>query len=194
MADQSGQEKAQEEWVNFVTQMNEQLLDTIEASAQAQSEFVESWFDSVESLDEELLSEGMEGYAQAYEVWMDAAQDSVEKMSTSADGEDVSPNEFRDVWLNAANEAFKEVITTEAFASVTGQAFEDALELRQTANENAQSMLHEVGLATEGDAREIAERLAALERRQKRVEQKLETVDAVEQKLDRVLDHLEDQE
>lgn len=194
MPDEDGPEAMQEEWTNFVTQMNEQLMETMEASAQAQSEFLESWFEPGESGDGDRLSEGIDGYTRAYEVWMEAAQESMEEMAAAAESGDVSPNEFRDRWLDAANDAFKEVVSTEAFAAFTGQRLEEALELRQQLDENAQETLHDLGFATKGDSREIAERLAELERRQKRVERELDNIDEVERKLDRILDHLEDRE
>lgn len=191
MGEESQRDVATEEWANFVAQMNEQLVDTMEASARAQAKFVESWLDSVEPMDEELFTEGMEGYARAYEVWMDAAEETAEEAAAVDDGE-FSPDEFRDLWLDAANEAFKEVMSTDAFASFTGQAVEDALELRQAADESTQETLHELGFATERDVREVGERLVEFERRQKKVERRLERVDEIDQKLDRVLDRLEE--
>ena len=173
--------------------MNEQLAEAMESSARAQSEFVESWFETLESMsDEEYVEESLESYGQAYSVWMDAANEAMERTADVASGEEVSPEEFRDVWFDAANEAFKEVMSTDAFAVLTGEAVEDALELRQAADQNAQATLHELGFATERDVRELGERLVELERREKAVERRLERLDAIEGKLDRVLDRLEE--
>ena len=190
MADDSQADLMETEWTDFVGQMNEQLFETMEASAQAQAEFVEALFEGAESMDGDQFSDGM-GYSQAYEVWMEAAEESVEMAASDASSGEISPNEFRDLWLDAANDAFKEVVSTEAFASIAGKATQEALELRQTADETRQGTLRELGFATERDVREIGERLAELERRQNDVEQELDRLDAVEDKLDRILDRLE---
>jgi hypothetical protein len=192
MPDRFDPESVQESWPDFVGTMNEQLVEAMETNARAQSAFVESWLESLESMgEEEYVEESLESYGQAYSVWMDAANEAMERTADVASGEEVSPEEFRDVWLDSANEAFKEVMSTEAFAALTGQVVEDALELRQASDETVQSTLHDLGFATEGDVRELGERLVELERREKAVERRLADLEAVERKLDRVLEHLE---
>lgn len=193
MADQSDSESMPKQWNEIMTQMNEQVLESMEASTEAQAGFIESWVDAFESIDEEQYSAGgVEGNTRAHAVWMEAAEETADKMAKAASGEEVSPEEVRDLWLNSANEAFKEVMSTDAFASMTGQSVEDVLEVRQTIDENAQSTLHEFGFATERDVREIGERLVELERRHKDVERKLGRLDEIEAKLDRVLEHFEE--
>ncbi|SDM62497.1 Poly(R)-hydroxyalkanoic acid synthase subunit (PHA_synth_III_E) [Halogranum gelatinilyticum] len=168
---------APEKWSAFMENMNETFLDQLEQNVEAQAKFVESWMDAVdESADEERLTEGLEGYARAYEVWMNAAETQFERASDVIEGEDVSPEEFRDIWLNAANESFKEVMSTSAFAAATGQTVEDVLELQQEVDKQAEDTLHQLGFATEGDVVEVGERLVELERRQHAVEQKLDRV------------------
>lgn len=192
MGNQFDPESVQDQWSDIMEQMSDQFAGTMEASARAQSEFVETWFETVESLaDEGYVSEGMEGYAAAYSVWMDAAEEAMEEVTAAASGEDVSPREFQDLWLDAANEAFKEVMSTDAYSALTGRAVEDALELRQATDEATQKTLHEFGFATEGDVREVGERLVELERREQKLERHQKEV---ERKLDRVLDHLEGEE
>ncbi len=172
------------DWNAFVEQWNEQFLDALEDNMEAQAQFVERWSESVGDLsEEEELSDGVEGYARAYETWMNASQQMVERMNDQLEGEDVDIEEFRDIWLNTANEAFKDVMSTTAFAKMTGETVGDVLELQQEADEAAQETLHTLGFATEDDVVEVGDRLVELERRQH----------AVEQKLDRVLDHLEEQ-
>ncbi|TYL39330.1 poly(R)-hydroxyalkanoic acid synthase subunit [Natronococcus pandeyae] len=171
-------------WNAFAEQWNEQFLDALEDNMEAQARFVESWSETVgEMTEEEEISEGVEGYARAYETWMNASQQMVDRMNDTLEGEDVELEEFRDVWLNTANEAFKEVMSTTAFAKMTGETVGDVLELQQQADEAAEETLHMLGFATESDVVEVGDRLVELERRQH----------AVEQKLDRVLDHLEEQ-
>ena len=179
------QQPQAQNWNAFVEQWNEQFLESLEGNMEAQAQFVESWSEAVgEMSEEEELSDGVEGYARAYETWMNASQQMVDRMNDALEGEDVDVEEFRDIWLNTANEAFKEVMSTTAFAKMTGETVGDVLELQQQADEAAEETLHTLGFATEGDVVEVGDRLVELERRQH----------AVEQKLDRVLEHLEGEE
>ncbi|SIR61026.1 poly(R)-hydroxyalkanoic acid synthase subunit [Natronorubrum thiooxidans] len=172
-------------WNAFVEQWNEQFLDALEDNMEAQAEFVESWSETVgEVSDDNELSDGVEGYARAYETWMNASQQMVERMNDTLEGEDVDVDEFRDIWLNTANEAFKDVMSTTAFARMTGETVGDVLELQQEADEASQDTLRTLGFATEDDVVEVGDRLIELERRQH----------AVEEKLDRVLEHLDDEQ
>ncbi|RQG98151.1 poly(R)-hydroxyalkanoic acid synthase subunit PhaE [Natrarchaeobius oligotrophus] len=172
-------------WNAVVEQWNEQFIEAFEDNVEAQARFVESWSETVGELSEDNeVSDGLEGYARAYETWMNASKQMVERMNDSLEGEDVDAEEFRDVWLNTANEAFKEVMSTTAFAKMTGETVGDVLELQQQADETAQETLRTLGFATEEDVLEIGDRLVELERRQH----------DVERKLDRVLDHLEDED
>ncbi|MFB6188858.1 MAG: poly(R)-hydroxyalkanoic acid synthase subunit PhaE [Halapricum sp.] len=174
----------QEEWSRMVEQMNEAVADSVEQNMQAQAAFMESWADAVEDSvpEEDVLAEGFQGYNKAYEVWMDAAERMFERTSDAAQGEDVNPSEFRDIWLQSANEAFKEVMGTSAFAAANGQLVESMLEMRQEADEIGQETVAQLGFPTRDDMDEVGERLVELERRQQ----------AVEQKLDRILDEIEE--
>ncbi|SDQ59374.1 poly(R)-hydroxyalkanoic acid synthase subunit PhaE [Natronobacterium texcoconense] len=172
-------------WNAFVEQWNEQFLEALEDNMEAQAQFVESWSETVSEVSEdEEISDGVEGYAKAYETWMNASEQMVERMNDVLEGEDVEMEEFRDIWLNTANEAFKDVMSTTAFAKMTGETVGDVLELQQQADEASQETLRSLGFATEEDIVEVGDRLVELERRQH----------DVEQKLDRVLDHLEDEQ
>jgi hypothetical protein len=172
-----------EDWNEFAERMSEQFTTALEQNVEAQAQFVETWFDTLEErMDAGSADETMDGHARAYEAWMTAATEQLERSSDVLEGEDVDAEEFRDLWLNTANEAFSEVMATPAFAAATGQTVEQALEMRQQVDEAAQDTLSELGFATEGDVVEVGERLVELERRQH----------DVEQKLDRVLEHLED--
>ncbi|WP_247001787.1 poly(R)-hydroxyalkanoic acid synthase subunit PhaE [Halosolutus gelatinilyticus] len=183
MAD--SQQPQTQNWNDFVEQWNERFLDALEDNMEAQARFVESWSETVGEISEENeLSDGVEGYARAYETWMNASQQMVDRTNDALEGEDVDIEEFRDIWLNTANEAFKEVMSTTAFARMTGETVGDVLELQQQADEAAEETLHTLGLPTESDIVEVGDRLVELERRQH----------AVEQKLDRVLEHIEDEQ
>ena len=172
-------------WNAFVEQWNEQFLDALEDNMEAQAQFVESWSETVSEISEDNeLSDGVEGYAHASETWMNASHQMVDRMNDQLEGEDVDIEEFRDIWLNTANEAFKDVMSTTAFAKMIGETVGDVLELQQQADEAAQETLTSLGFATKDDVVEIGDRLVELERRQH----------AVEDKLDRVLDQLEDQQ
>jgi methyl-accepting chemotaxis protein len=173
----------QDEWTEMVEEMNEAVADSMEQNMKAQSAFVESWADAVEDTipQEDELAEGMEGYNQAYEEWLDAAEQMVERSTEAAQGEDVDPSEFRDIWLQSANEAFKHVMGTSAFAAANGQLVESMMEMQQQVDDVSQDALTQMGFPTREDVDEVAERLVELERRQH----------AVEQKLDQILEQLE---
>ena len=174
-----------QDWNAVVEQWNEQFIEALEENMEAQAQFVESWSEAVgEATEENEISDGVEGYARAYETWMNASQQMVDRMNDQLEGEDVDVEEFRDVWLNTANEAFKDVMSTTAFARMTGETVGDVLEMQQQAEETSQETLRTLGFATEEDVVEVGDRLVELERRQH----------AVEEKLDRVLDHLEDEQ
>lgn len=181
MTDGSDPKPTRGQWTDVIERMNEQFVDALETNARTQSEFVGSWFESLGSMGEEgYVEESVESYGRAYSVWMDAAEEAMEKTADLAAGEAVSPEEFRDVWYDSANEAFKEVMSTDAFAAATGETVNNAAELRKASDEAKQASLHELGFAAERDIREVGERLVELERRQHEVEEKL----------DRILEHL----
>jgi hypothetical protein len=173
-----------EDWNEMVTQMNEAVADSIEQNMEAQAAFMESWSDQLEESvpDEDVVAQGMEGYSRAYETWMNAAEQVYERSIDAAEGEDVDPSEYRDIWLEAANNAFKEVMSTEAFAAANGQLVQMVMEMRQELDEAQKEAIAGMGLPTREDVEEVGERLVELERRQH----------AVETKLDRILDELEE--
>jgi BMFP domain-containing protein YqiC len=174
----------QDEWTEMVEQMNEAVSESVEQNMKAQAAFVESWADAVEDSipEEENVTEGIQGYNQAYEEWMNAAEQMLERTGDAAQGEDVDPTEFRDIWLQSANEAFKHVMGTSAFAAANGQLVETMMEMRQQADDIQQDSIAQMGFSTREDVEEVGERLVELERRQHEVEQKL----------DQILDHLEE--
>lgn len=165
------------DWEAFMESANERYLEAFEQNVEAQATFVESWMDAVEgAADPEAVENAPDGYAKAYEAWMQAAEDQVEQLNATMEGEDVSTEAFRDNWLNAANDAFKEVMGTSAFAATTGDTIESVLDLKQDADEYAEDTLHTLGFATVADVEEVGERLLELERRQQTIEDKLDTV------------------
>lgn len=180
----SDSNQMQDEWNEMVEQMNEAVADSIEQNMEAQASFLEAWSDAFDDSvpEEETLSEGVEAYNQAYDVWMDAVEEMFEKTTSAAEGEDVDPTEYRDIWLQSANEAFKEVMETTAFASANGQLVEAMMEMQQDVDEVTQDTVAQMGMATRDDVVEVGERLIELERRQHEVEQKLDQlIDAVEE-------------
>ena len=180
----SDSNQIQEDWTEMVEQMNDAVADSIEKNMQAQAAFMESWTGTVdESIPEEdVLEEGIEGYNRAYSVWMDAAEQMFEKTTDVAEGEDVDPSEFRDIWLQSANEAFKEVMSTSAFASANGQLVEAIMEMQQEVDDVTQDTIAQMGFPTRDDVDEVGERIVELERRQHEVEEKLDRIlEAVEE-------------
>ena len=166
----------QEQWTEMMEQMNDAVAESLEQNMTAQADFVESWVEAVEGSvpDEDVVADGIEGYNRAYEVWMDAAERMADRSAAMAEGEDVAPEDFRDIWLQSANEAFKEVLSTEAFAAANGQLVESMMEMRGDVDEATQDALAQAGLATRDDVEEVGERLVELERRQHSVEKKLD--------------------
>lgn len=155
--------------------MTDSYTTAVEQNIDAQSALLESWSETVEeAFSEEHLEEGYEGTMRAYEIWMEAAEDSLEQLAGALEGEDVEPETFRDIWLRASNRAFKEVMGTTAFAAAIGQTTDEALDLRQEFDRAAEETLHTYGFATTGDVREVGDRLVELERRQHAIEKKLD--------------------
>ena len=175
-----------EEWSQLFERMNDAVAESMEQNMKARAAFAESWADAVEDsvAEDDALAEGVQGYNRAYEMWMDAAEQLFERTADATQGEDVGPDEFRDIWLQSANEAFKEVMSTSAFAAANGRLIEQMMEMRQEADDVSQETVAQLGFPTREDVTEVGERLVELERRQH----------DVERKLDRVLDALEDEE
>jgi len=173
----------QEEWNDAVENMNEAVARSMEQNMEASAAFMESWADAMEDsmLQEDEWVEGIEGYNNAYEVWMDAAEEMFERTTDAAEGEKVALSEFRDIWLQSANQAFKEVMGTSAFAAANGQLVNAMMEMREQADEIGEDTLEQLGMPTQSDIEEVGERLVELERRQHRVETKLDRIlEAVE--------------
>jgi hypothetical protein len=168
-----------DDWTAFVEEMNESFLATVEQNVEAQSRFVDAWFDAFEASaadSPDRINESVHAYARAYQLWIDAAEEQFERMADAVEGEEVTIEEFRDLWLSTANDFFKELMGTTAFASVTGETVGDALSLRQQVDEAAVETLRELGFATRSDVSEVGERLLELERRQHAIESKLDDV------------------
>jgi hypothetical protein len=160
---------------SFFEQMSRTYTDALKRNVDAQAAFADSWMESMEeAMSEERLDDASEGAVRAYEAWMDAAEASYERVGDALEGEDVDPDEFRDIWFNAANKAFKESMSTTAFAAATGQNVEDVLDFQEQMNEATEQTLHGMGFATTGDVREVGERLVEIERRQHAIEEKLD--------------------
>ncbi|PSP40149.1 poly(R)-hydroxyalkanoic acid synthase subunit [Halobacteriales archaeon QH_10_70_21] len=166
------------QWQGLVEDMNDAMVESMEQNMEMSAAFMESWADAMEDSvpDEEALASGVEGYDNAYEVWMDAAEQTFERTTDAAQGEDVAPEEFRDIWLQSANEAFKEVMSTSAFAAANGQLVSAMMDLREQTDEMGEETLAEMGMPTQSDVEEVGKRLVELERRQHRVEEKLDRV------------------
>ena len=75
----------QDDWNEMVEEMNEAVADSMEQNMEAQAAFVESWADAVEDSipGEDEMSEGLQGYNRAYEEWVDAAEQMVERSTAS---------------------------------------------------------------------------------------------------------------
>lgn len=169
-------------WWETAAAMNRQYADVLDQSMSGGNRFVDSWFDLVdETTPQEYLDETTEAMAETQRVWLQAAEDTADRTAGVMEGEEIAPERFRDIWLNAANRAFKNAMETTAFAALTGESVDEAMTYRREYDDAREELLHEWGLATERDAREVGDRLVELERRQH----------AVEERLDRILDAVE---
>ena len=167
----------------FTGGMDRSFVEALQRNAQAQGEFVEAWREAMESSVEEVSGgDAMKGYVRAYETWMEASRLLFERTADAMAGEEVDFEEFRDVWLDAANDAFKDVMGTEAFAAATGQSVSEVLDFTRQAEDITNETWHAMGLASRRDVMEVGDRLIELERRQH----------AVEEKLDRILEQVEE--
>ncbi|MFQ3319827.1 MAG: hypothetical protein ACI8UR_000466 [Natronomonas sp.] len=171
-------EEMQEQWTSLVQNMNEAAAQSVEQNMDASAAFMESWGDAMEDsmLEQDDLAAGVEGYSNAYEVWMDAADQIFERTTDAAEGEDVALTEFRDIWLQSANEAFKEVMGTSAFAAANGQLVNAMMDMQEQADEMTEETLEDLGMPTQSDIEEVGERLVEIERRQHSVETKLDNI------------------
>lgn len=167
----------------FAGGIDRAFVEALQQNAQSQAEFVEAWRSAMESSVEETGgSDALVGYVRAYETWMEASRLMFERASDSLAGEEVPIEEFRDIWLDAANDAFKDVMGTEAFAAATGQTVGEVLDFAQQAEDVTSETWHAMGLASRRDVMEVGDRLVELERRQH----------AVEERLDRILEQVEE--
>lgn len=186
---------ATDEWGSMVEDFNAAVMRAVEDNVSAQAAIAESWMASLGDSTADAVSEdAVAGYARAYGTWMDAAKEGFERTSDALDGEDVPPEEFRDIWLNAANDAFKDVMSTTAFAAATGDTVGDVLGLADQVDDATARALHNAGLPTADDIQEVGERLVELERRQHAVEGQLEGLSELDRlsEMDTQLDRLED--
>lgn len=166
----------------FFEEMSESYMAAMDRGLEAQAAFLDSWSETVEdATDPDQIEDAYEEPLQAYEAWMNAAEASFDRMGDMLEGEEVDPEEFRDIWLQAANEAFKDTMSTTAFAAATGQTMDEVLDARRQLDEANEETLHSLGFATVGDVQEVGQRLVETERR----------LHAVEEKIDRLLEQQE---
>jgi len=162
---------------NLVDSMSEQYAEAFERSVQAQSSLVDAWMDAVESRQaEDQWNESVDATIRAYEIWMDAGDRLFDRMTDVLAGEDIQFEEFRNIWLEAANRASSEVFGTSAFADVTGDSVEESFEAIRETDGLTRDLLHTWGLPSDADVDEVARRLIELERRQQSVETKLDRI------------------
>jgi prophage DNA circulation protein len=151
--------------------------EMFERGVEAQSEFAESMAMNVEGTaeDSEEIPEMVEGFASAYELYAEATEEIFDMAAESyEEGEAPELTEMRNIWLEATNEAAKEVMSTQGFAAARGNATGSSLEAKKEFDESRDELLRSTGMATESTVVEVGERLVELERRQHEVEKKLD--------------------
>lgn len=171
------------ELIDQFEQFNEAFADSIERNVEAQTALVTAMTDSfIDSIpEEEEFADGVEGYAKASEVWVEATEQLFEEMTDTVEGGGVNPEAIRDILVQASNEALSEVMSSSAFATMDGNAVEQITERQRELQEMTEDSLAQAGMATQSDVSEVAKRLVELERRQH----------AVERKVDRILEAVE---
>ncbi len=171
------------DFIEQFDQLNEAFADSIERNVEAQSALVTALTDSfIESIpEEEEFAGGVEGYAKASEVWVEATEQLVEELTETVEGGGVNPEAIRDILVQASNEALSEVMSSSAFAAADGQAVKQVTERQRELQQMTEDSLAQAGMATQSDVSEVAKRLVELERRQH----------AVERKVDRILEEVE---
>jgi hypothetical protein len=170
--------------IGVVERTNEAVADSVERNIEAQAALIEAWTDAFGGMipDEEVVDEGVSGYVSAYEVWLDGVEELFDRIVGGIEGEDLQPEELRDIWLQTSNDALSELMSTGAFAAVDEQFIDTVLEAQIEVDEIVQDSLSQAGFATRKDTAEVAERLVELERRQQAVEETLDAIlDAVEE-------------
>lgn len=176
--------ETQGDWVSTMGDMNESFLQIFNQNMNMQMEFMKMWIDTVgrSGLDD-VWSDELKAYVRAYGIWMAANREQFERLTDALEGKDVSLEEFPDIWFQAANSAFKEVMSTSAFASTMGESIESFSRRGSETDDSMEGMLRGHDLPTEGDREEIGERLVELERRQHDVEKKIdELIDTLEER------------
>ncbi len=157
----------------------ETAAEMFERGVEAQSEFAERVATNAEGAaeDSEEIPEMVEGFANAYELYAEATEEVLDRAAESyEDGEAPDLAEMGDIWLEATNEAAKEVMSTSGFAAARGNATGSSLEAKNEFDESRDELLRSTGMATESTVVEVGERLVELERRQHEVEKKLDTL------------------
>ena len=159
-------------------EMNEMFATTMERNVEAQAAFVEAMSETMLGTvpDESELAGGLEGYASASEVWMEAADRSFEEATAAMEEEELDPETFRDIWMRATNDALSELFSTDAFAAANGELMQEMLGRQEELGEMQQDSLAQAGFATQEEVAEVGERLLELERRQQDVEEKLDRI------------------
>ncbi len=156
--------------------------EAFERNAELGAAMTEAWFDAFDSqADEENYEDAFEGYTKAAETWMEAYNDVAEGTANTIESGEFEAEEVRDIWLNAANQALKDVMTTSAFAAATGDTMKQAMEMKKQMDDAADDAIAEMGFATSADVTEVGERLVEVERR----------IHEVESKIDRLIEEVE---
>ncbi len=164
------------EWARLIEEANESMLEATERQVETQTALVDQWFDALEDSrpPAEWPADWFVGYTQAYETWIDAMVEQYDLLLEDMEDGEVDLERLRDGWVAAANESFKELMTTDAFAALQGQAIAAALDAQEESQQTAAESLESLGFATRRDVREVGDRLLEIERRLHELESTLE--------------------
>lgn len=165
------------EWSNFMETVNDQMVDAMRVTTDSQAALVDSWADLYEDLAslDAASDADLAGYAAANRVWLDAFEEQFDEyIDVMARDGTFSAEAARDRWLEAANEAFKELMRTPGFTAGMNRTMEAALDRQLEAREASETQLRQFGFATRSDVEEVGQRLLEIERRLQELEGRLE--------------------
>lgn len=155
------------------------MFETFEKGMKMQQNMAENWTEamneSFRSTDPEQFSDLPDGIRESWETWMNFFENSME-MAQEDEEDQPDPQKFISMWLRTANQASKDILSTKAFSALTGLYLNKILSMKQKSDKVNERMIHNMGLPTVSDLEEVGERLLELERRQQKVEEKLDRI------------------
>lgn len=150
----------------------------LEQSLETQRSVVDGWIGLVESITPETRSSRstLRGLGWSYDLWEETIRNVLVHLDDTIDGDGIDLEALQLVWLHAMDDAFSEITSRPAFATEASRSLEQVLRGQRALIEARRERLHEADLPTDDDLARVGERLLGLEARQKRVEDRLDSI------------------